>query len=164
MTPRQRWILWASLLMALVSLNWIDGAGTTAQSAVVEALPAHSGRSSQESVVRSDEASDILALTPREAVAHSMDLFAPKDWTPPLPPPAPTGAPSAPPLPFMFLGKKLEAEQWQVFLGRDERTYIAVEGDAIDDLYRIESIRPPILTLRYLPLQQLQTLSIGDPN
>ncbi|TWO79993.1 hypothetical protein CBW56_11780 [Denitratisoma oestradiolicum] len=64
----------------------------------------------------------------------------------------------------MFLGKKLEAEQWQVFLGRDERTYVAVEGDTMDELYRIESIRPPILTLRYLPLQQLQTLSIGDPN
>ncbi|CAB1369757.1 hypothetical protein [Denitratisoma oestradiolicum] len=164
MTPRQRWILWGSLLVALVGTHWIDGGSTSAQSAVVEALPAHSGRSSLHAVVRSNEDSDILALASRQAAAQSVDLFAPKDWTPPLPPPAPAGAPSAPPLPFMFLGKKLEAEQWQVFLGRDERTYVAVEGDTMDELYRIESIRPPILTLRYLPLQQLQTLSIGDPN
>jgi hypothetical protein len=31
----------------------------------------------------------------------------------------------------------------------------------VDDSYRVESIRPPLMTLTYLPLGQVQQLNIG---
>ena len=33
--------------------------------------------------------------------------------------------------------------------------------DTLENIYRIEETKPPIMTLTYLPLQQRQTLPIG---
>lgn len=91
-------------------------------------------------------------------------LFGSQSWTPPPPPPpppAPPAPPSAPPLPYQFLGKKLEDNVWEVYLGRDEHTFIVREQATIEGNYRVESIRPPTMTVTYLPLNQTQTLSIG---
>jgi hypothetical protein len=46
-------------------------------------------------------------------------------------------------------------------LSNQERTYIVMEGVVIESAYRIEKITPPIMSVTYLPLQQLQTLAIG---
>ncbi|WP_082797760.1 hypothetical protein [Collimonas arenae] len=93
----------------------------------------------------------------------SEPLFTNQSWTPPPPPaqeisPLP---PSAPPLPFSYLGKKLEDGRWEIYLERGDRTVIAREQIVIDDMYRVDSIKPPLLSLTYLPLQQVQTLIIG---
>lgn len=111
----------------------------------------------------SGPATAILELRPRQTGKEPAEAFATQNWTPPPPPPPPPAPPSAPPLPFTFLGKKFEEGLWQVFLGRNEETYIVKENDAIDTLYRVDAVTPPTLTLTYLPLQQQQILSIGEP-
>lgn len=106
-----------------------------------------------------------FAAVPAEiASAAKPNLFTKRDWNPPAPAPAPAAPapPVAPPLPFTFLGKKLEGETWEVYLSRGEQSFIAREGQTLDRVYRIDKIAPPALTLTYLPLGQTQTLAIGD--
>jgi hypothetical protein len=112
----------------------------------------------------------VLALRNRAELiggASSSDgtsLFGAQSWTPPplpvkaLPPPAPT----APALPFTYLGKKREDTTWEVYLARGDTTLIVHDKSMIEGTYRVELIKPPSLTLTYLPLNQSQTLQIGD--
>ncbi len=91
-------------------------------------------------------------------------LFDPHSWAPPprvvpqviVQPPPPT----APPLPFTYLGKQKESGEWVVFLKRGNATYIVKPLDVIEAAYRIEAISPPSMTLIYMPLNQPQTLLI----
>jgi len=111
----------------------------------------------------------IARLVPREILigkgaAGSGSLFAHQDWTPPPPPPpkpAPPPPPSAPPLPFKVIGKSLEDGKWEVYLASGERTHIASEGGVLEGAWRIDRIAPPLMTLTYLPLHQVQQLNIG---
>lgn len=91
-------------------------------------------------------------------------VFARQDWTPPPPPPEPAPPPpppSAPPLPFTFIGKSLQDGVWEIYLARGDRTHLVRENTVIDGVYRVDAIRPPVLTLTYLPLNQVQQLNIG---
>lgn len=72
--------------------------------------------------------------------------------------------PAAPPLPFTYLGKKLEAEKWEVYLSRGAETLIVREQSELDSNYRVESIQPPNMFVTYLPLKQIQTMNIGAPD
>jgi len=121
----------------------------------------------------------ILALVPRDTLIGDGDAafgqgqngagpFGRQDWTPPPPPPPPPQPapppppPTAPPLPFTFIGKSVGDGAWEVYLARGDRTYVVREkGAVIDGTYRVESIAPPVLTLTYLPLNQVQQLNIG---
>jgi hypothetical protein len=118
----------------------------------------------------------ILALLPREVLIGDGDeqfrqggnpVFGHQDWTPPPPPPPPAAAasppppPSAPPLPFTFIGKSVADGAWEVYLARGDRTYVVRDKTVIDGTYRVDAIAPPVLTLTYLPLNQVQQLNIG---
>ncbi|MCC2956584.1 hypothetical protein LK542_13270, partial [Massilia sp. IC2-477] len=70
-------------------------------------------------------------------------------------------APTAPPLPFTFIGKSLQDGAWEIYLARGDRTYLVRENTVIDGTYRVDAVRPPVLTLTYLPLNQVQQLNIG---
>ena len=71
--------------------------------------------------------------------------------------------PTAPPLPFTYMGKLMSGGELAVFLVQGERNLIVHEGDTIDSLYRIERIAEGDITLLFLPLNQRQTIVIGDP-
>lgn len=86
--------------------------------------------------------------------------FAVLSWAPPPPAPATPEKPSAPPLPFTYLGKELEGDQWRIFLARENEVLIVKADDVIGGTYRIEKIAPPTVTVLYLPLNQTQQLSI----
>ena len=116
----------------------------------------------------------ILALLPRSEVAGedgetfggADGVFQSQDWTPPppkmavaaAPPPPP---PMAPPLPFVYLGKAAADGAWEVFLSRADKTYIVRANTVIDGAYKVVTIAPPVMTLTYLPLNQVQQLNIG---
>ncbi|MGK5079774.1 hypothetical protein [Janthinobacterium sp. HLX7-2] len=116
----------------------------------------------------------ILALLPRSEVAGedgdtfggADGVFQSQNWTPPppkvvavaAPPPLP---PLAPPLPFVYLGKAAADGAWEVFLSRADKTYIVRANTVIDGAYRVVAIAPPVMTLNYLPLNQVQQLNIG---
>lgn len=176
----RRWWLWLPLLAAA---GWlaifgdktpvdlaVTGAAATAQ-------PQASTPSAKKGAVgaKAPAASipvTLLALIPRSQLigprdtkaAATPDLFAGRNWTP-VPVPlkaAPPPPPVAPPLPFTFLGKKLEGGVWEVFLARDEQSFVVREGSLIDNSYRVDAIAPPNLSLTYLPLGQSQSLAIGE--
>ena len=119
---------------------------------------------------------EVLAIIPRSAPgedvigAQARPLFASQSWAPPPPkvvpppPPPPPPPPTAPPLPFIYLGKQISDGQWSVFLARGDSTFIATVGAVLDNRYRVDSVAPPVMTLTYLPLKQVQQLSIGVHN
>lgn len=114
----------------------------------------------------------IMALRPREDLISLSDredktpLFRAHDWTPPPPPPpkarqAPPPRPTAPPLPFTYLGKKEENGQWEAFLARGDDVFVVREQTVIDGQYLVTSLTPQVLTMTYLPLQQEHKLILG---
>ena len=141
--------------------------------AVERPAPAAPTRSAPARSAAARPAPVIARLLPRESLigdgrdsfnAGENALFGRQDWTPPPPPPpkpAPPPPPGAPPLPFAVIGKSLEEGKWQVFLASGERTHIAADGAVIDGAWRVERIAPPLMTLTYLPLNQVQQLNIG---
>jgi hypothetical protein len=100
------------------------------------------------------------------------DLFAARSWKP-----APTLAsvneqpvnvtpvvqvPTAPPMPFQFIGRLDDHTDLQVFLQNGEKIYVVRKGDVIDETWKIERISDMELSLVYLPLHLSQTLSVGS--
>lgn len=98
------------------------------------------------------------------------ELFAPRGWEADSarraakPRPGPPPAPTAPPLPFSYLGKLIDGERTVVFLARGERTYSVEPGTQVDEIYRLEQARPAELTFTYLPLGTRQALAIPALN
>lgn len=96
------------------------------------------------------------------------DPFAGKSWYVPPPPPPPPKVqevprPTAPPLPFRYMGRmQEEGGQAVVYLTQGRRAYSVSMGDTIDGTYRLESISPSQIVLTYLPLDTRQTLNTGS--
>jgi hypothetical protein len=74
---------------------------------------------------------------------------------------APPEPPRAPPLPFKELGRYEEAGQTVVFLQFGEQNLVVRSGETIADNYKVEGIDGTSMTLRYLPLNQVQTLELS---
>ena len=110
---------------------------------------------------------EILELRPRAAASARTDVLfgstawvaPPKPAAPPAPPPP--AAPKAPALPFVFIGKRFDGARWEVYVSRGADTLILRESDLIDGTYRVDSVRPPELSVTYLPLNEKQLLVIG---
>ena len=95
------------------------------------------------------------------------NAFAITSWyvappPPPPPPPAPPPVPTAPPLPFTYLGRYEDAPTQLTILLKGERMYTVSEGEIIEDTYRVERVTPAAIELVYLPLNIRQTLSTGE--
>ncbi|MDE1164590.1 MAG: hypothetical protein PW845_04220 [Pseudomonas sp.] len=112
------------------------------------------------------------AEAPIKDLSPAGDLFAAKSWKPlatlatvteqPVNPTTVVQAPSAPPMPFQFIGRLDDRRDLQVFLQNGEKIYVVRKGDVIDDTWRIETISDKELRLVYLPLHLAQTLSVGS--
>jgi hypothetical protein len=119
----------------------------------------------------------ILRLTPRaELVGESGEatfaagegVFVGQNWNPAPPPPsqaananAPPPPPMAPPMPFTVIGKAVADGVWEVYLARGEKTYVVRNQTIIDGTYRVEKITPPLMSVTFLPLNQVQQINIG---
>jgi hypothetical protein len=124
------------------------------------------------STSHSPAAPTLLPLVPRSVLVPvdgranpaPRDLFSVRSWAVAASPSAPLAAPApmAPPVPFSYMGKRLDGAAWQVFLARADQTFIVSAGSTVDGIYRIDAVRPPTLSLTYLPLGQAQTISIGE--
>ncbi len=169
MNRRLRWGLWLGMLGIASALVIADHGGTSAPGIVQDVAPEVRAPAAQPVATRAavqapGEIATILPLRPRTGAARIANAFAAQDWTPPPPPPKPIvlPPPSAPAVPYTVLGKKFEDGQWQVFLTREDQVFVVKDRDTIENLYRVETTRPPLMTLTYLPLQQRQTLPIGE--
>jgi hypothetical protein len=110
----------------------------------------------------------ILALQSRATLIGRNETQSPEIFAGAVapPPPAPVEdvpalAPTLPPLPFTYLGKKYENAKWEVYLAIGDQTYFAREGSVIEQIYAVNSIRPPTMTFTFLPMKKMQTLTIG---
>ena len=167
MTAARRWLALIVLLVAAIALAVFDRPFSQSTAIVEATAPRTAAPHDAPRAAAPVEPSDgtmILPIRPRAPAGSIDDAFATRDWRPP-PPPAPkpmaSPPPTAPPLPYAVIGKKLEDGAWQVFLRRDERILVVKTLDTIDDAYRVDEIRPPVMTLTYLPLKQRQTIPIG---
>jgi hypothetical protein len=108
----------------------------------------------------------LAQLPSRDAIGAARGQpFDPRSWAPPVrhattvaaPPPKPV----APPVPYRVAGQVMHDGLNQVVLSRDDRVFTVSEGETLDNVYRIESIRPDAVTLTYLPLSERQVIPVG---
>lgn len=100
------------------------------------------------------------------------DIFKSKSWyvpppppkpvkLPPPPPPPPPLPPSAPPLPYSFMGSYEEpGGKLIIYLTKAGKIYSVSQGDTLDGIYRVEGINSGNFSITYLPLNIKQTLRI----
>lgn len=158
----------SALLALLGDKTPVDGAAVV----VVASKPVASSGHSVAGLTAPAPQPEARVLVPRDQLVTSgqrapvRDLFSQHSWTPPSPKIKPVvlpePVPTAPPLPFAYLGKKLEGGHWEVYLGQGDKTLVVREGQVLEGLYRVGSIKPPQMELMYLPLGQAQNLSIGE--
>ncbi|PTR23227.1 hypothetical protein [Pseudomonas sp. GV085] len=117
-------------------------------------------------------ASSAAAQVPIKDLSPAGDLFAARSWKAEPAPGTVTEqpavvapvvqSPTAPPLPFQFVGRLDDRSDLQVFLQNGEKIYVVRKGDVIDKTWRIERISDVELSLVYLPLHVSQTLPVGS--
>jgi len=163
----------AIMLLALMAAGYLAIWGNEpAPPAQAATLPPSTRRVPAKVTTAGAAPATVAALVPRAALMQepasdaATDPFSTRQPPAPPPPvaskPLPPPPPVAPPLPFQFLGKKLEDGRWEIYLDAAEQTLIAHQGDTLLGRYRVDEIRPPNLQLTYLPLNQPQTLAIGQ--
>ena len=182
----KRWWLWAALLAVLAGLVISDrppsSPALVAQALVREVkrpeslAPAQQSAVSPSPVLHHELISRAQLIRRPQATLAVTDLFAGRQWqvlavsdAPPKPSPAPPAVqaapavvtPASPPPPvFVYLGKRKDEQGWQVYLGRGEQVFILREGEVFEGGYRVETIRPPTMTLQQAGSPQ--QIAIGD--
>lgn len=176
MTPKQRWIILGGLLSATLVAGYL-----VEDEPVPEKIQRKGGVASKSAASSSAESrrawakerTTELAAAPlsfpepapvdeskTEADETRIDPFRNKSWYV-APPPPPPSRPTAPPLPFKYLGKLNDAGEIRVFLSHQGKHVIARVGDVINGTYSVEEISGGRMTLLYQPLKEIQTLAIG---
>jgi hypothetical protein len=95
-------------------------------------------------------------------------LFASHSWfvAPPPPPPPPPAAvvpviPTAPPLPFSYMGSyRPDGAQTVFFLTQNDRVYEVKIGDVLDGTYSVDALTGGQLMFTYKPLNVQQGLAV----
>ena len=99
------------------------------------------------------------------APADVVNAFSSTSWYVPPPPPKaePPPKPTAPPLPFTYMGRYEDAGRAAVvvMLVKGDRLYTVSVGDVIDGTYRVDRISDKAVDLIYLPLHEKQALPAG---
>jgi hypothetical protein len=72
--------------------------------------------------------------------------------------------PTAPPLPFKYLGKMIDGDKLAVFVSRGDETYTLHPGQKVDDAYRVDKVGEESVTFTYLPLKTKQELQFPAAN
>ena len=99
-----------------------------------------------------------------------VNAFSPTSWyvarhVPPSPTVLPPSEPTAPPLPFTYVGRYEDPPKLLVILAVGNRLYTVSEGEVIDSNYRVEHISDSTVDLVYLPLNINQSIStVGVPD
>lgn len=167
-SKNRRWLLIAGLSITLVAVASINNHESSDEAVVqVSSSKNRANQMRPEQVATGGESNGIpLANLKRPAMPEKIrDMFASQSWYVPPPQTRTIVVPVAPPLPFVYIGKMKDGESnMVVFLEKQNRTYAAKVGDAIDKNYRVDAIQAPVMTLTYLPLDIKQTMQIGEAN
>ena len=107
---------------------------------------------------------DLAKLEARIDEGAKVDAFAPRNFSPVVPPQQQQAAaapakPEAPALPFKYLGKMVEDGKLSVFLANGDESITVHAGQRIGD-YRIDKITEAEVRFTYLPLKTKQSLPL----
>ena len=174
---RQRWLMLGGLLVAtLAAAAWVRDSAVAPGAEVVAAADSRgataAAQTPQGGTPGDTPVINLEKLKSRNLGKAARDPFAPvtpraaKSKPKAAARPAPVAVappPAAPPLPFTYMGKLMSGGDLAVFLVQGERNLVVHEGDTIDSLYRVERISEADITLLFLPLNQRQTIPIGEP-
>ena len=106
---------------------------------------------------------DLAKLAARADEGATADAFARRNFAP-IVPAAEAQAqapakPTAPPLPFKYLGRMIDGDKLEIFLEQGQE-FIAVEpGQRIGE-YRVDKVTEDKIVFTYLPLKTKQTLAL----
>lgn len=169
-----KWVILGVMATAIVMAAALDGSEETQPLAAARsrtqpadqaaAQPREAQQSSNEAHVELERLKQ--AKVEAEVPPEIGNVFAASSWyvppppPPPLPPPPPP-KPTAPPLPFTYLGSYDDALSQIVILARGDRVYTVAEGDLIDSIYRVESVKAGMVQFTYLPLKIRQSIMTG---
>jgi len=168
-----KWVVIGVMATAIVMATALDGSGDTQKVVAVRARPQHADRAAvqpREAQQPSNEAHVELERLKRakpeaEAQLEIGNVFAASSWyvppPPPPPPPQPPPQPTAPPLPFAYLGSYDDASLQTIILAKGDRVYTVAVGDVIENTYRIESAKAGKIEFVYLPLNVRQSIVTG---
>jgi len=133
----------------------------------------HAGAEPSRATPAAQGAPEAPSLPTRSKIAGSADKdpFAARGWLPPPPPPLPVSAieaapalappPTAPPVPFRFVGLIEEkSAKPAAFIAKGDALFVVHVGDVVENTYRVESFDSAQVVVTYLPLQQRQTIEV----
>lgn len=169
-------ILWSALALTVAAALLMEDEAEFSEEEVVLPTPRSANHKRADEQVRAILPIDRLGK--RQFNAKADDIFAMTSWEPKrtpsigsneneqtfqtrqeqvkwTPPP-----PSAPPLPFEYLGRVISQGSVRIFLGLGDQVYVAGSGERINAEYRINRIREGTIELTYLPLSVRQILTI----
>lgn len=143
---------------AVLSLHAQFGPGDSGAVSVVQA--------SVRSAVRTPDEPDVpvAAVMRFNPATPETDPMSASSWLPPPPPPPPQVevAPTAPPLPYAFAGKFVDAGKVSVLLAKDDESRVVGLDDVVDDVWKVVKIGSAGIEFLYLPLNQTQSLEFGS--
>ena len=160
----RRLVLGAALVSTLAAAGWFAGEDTP-PAEVVQAVKPKPLPPRAPAAKLSLDLSMLDHRKARAAAERSVDdVFTAQTWVVPprAPREAPPPPPSAPPFPYIFVGKIIQDGVPTVFLARQENNYVVKAGDALESDYRVEEINGSVMTMTYLPLNMKQSFSIGE--
>jgi hypothetical protein len=168
-----RWIfIGASVLAAAVTSGCNDGNAMGASEAIEKPKPAPVSRQERTPATAHVELERLAAYSPQQPDDAALsNVFNPTSWyVPPPPPPVavapenppPPPKPTAPPVPFTYLGRYDDAAVQIVMLVKGDQMYTVSVGDTIENTYRVERIAAGSIELTYLPLNIRQSVSTGE--
>jgi len=96
---------------------------------------------------------------------NSQNLFPDKVKPLPVVPvvqaPLPLPKPTAPPLPFAYVGKVVEDGKPMVFVSKQQKNFMLKGGEVIEGTYRVDKVESGQVVFTYLPLAAEQVMTIG---
>jgi hypothetical protein len=105
-------------------------------------------------VIPSRKSLDLAAPDPFASPPQKKALAIPITQTPR--PPAPT----APPLPYRYIGRVVNQDGViSTFIARDRRIFTAQQNDTLDGQYHVDDVNTDAVVFTYLPLAIRQTLA-----
>lgn len=160
---RKRWLIVSTIAAGIAAASWKYGGEPATAALVHSEQPAAQRSRAPADPLPQLELEKLELDRSREPIANA---FEPRSWVPPppkqnLPPPLPR---MAPPLPFTYIGKMMEDGRIVVFLTQGERSFAVRSGDRLDNTYQIDEVKPTMMLLTYIPLNQQQSLPIGGAN
>ncbi len=174
LTKRSKWLAGiAAVVIAYVAFGPKDPQAVEPRRTPAAAATARSAQA-MPSTVSVPVARSLLALAHRVVDQSSAAaLFASHSWyvaPPPPPPPPPAAAvsaappvPTAPPLPYQYIGSYTPDGQAPVFfLSKGDRVFDVHVGDTLEGTYSVDGFDKSQIQLTYKPLNIQQQLIVGS--